>query len=63
MGHANTGGTVTLSIGVILLIAWLLGFLLLKKVVGAAIHLLLIIAIVAIAWHFIGPHMGPLTKQ
>jgi hypothetical protein len=54
---------VTLSIGVILLIAWLLAFLLFKKVVGAAIHLLLIIAILAIAWHFLGPHLGPITKQ
>jgi hypothetical protein len=54
---------VILTIGVILLIAWLLAFLLLKKVVGAAVHLLLIIAIVAIAWHFIGPHLGPITKQ
>ena len=53
----------TLSIGVIILIVWLLGFLLLKKVVGAAIHILLLIAIVAIAWHFIGPHVGPITKQ
>ena len=52
-----------LSIGVILLIAWVIAFLLFKKVVGAAIHLLLIIAVVAIAWHFIGPHLGPITKQ
>lgn len=53
----------TLSIGVILLIAWVLAFLLFKKVVGAAIHLLLVIAILAIAWHFLGPHLGPITKQ
>ena len=52
-----------LSIGVILLIAWVLAFLLFKKVVGAAIHLLLIVAIIAIAWYFIGPHVGAMTKQ
>ena len=46
-----------LTIGIGLLVVWLLGFLLLKKIVGAAIHLLLIIAIVAIAWHFLGGGM------
>jgi hypothetical protein len=32
--------------------------MLFKKVVGAAIHLLLLLAAAAIAWHFIGPHLG-----
>jgi hypothetical protein len=41
-------------IGVVLLVLWLLGFLLFKKVVGGLIHLLLIIAIIAIAVHFLG---------
>lgn len=40
--------------GVALLVLWLLGFLLLKKVVGGIIHLVLIVAIIAIAWHFLG---------
>lgn len=39
--------------GVALLVLWLLGFLLLKKVVGGLIHLLLLVAIIAIAWHFV----------
>jgi uncharacterized membrane protein len=39
--------------GIALLVLWLLGFLLLKKVVGGIIHVVLIIAIIAIAWHFI----------
>jgi hypothetical protein len=43
-----------MSIGVGLLVLWLLGFLLLKKVVGGLIHILLIIAIIAIALHFLG---------
>ena len=47
-----------LTIGIGLLVLWLLGFLLLKKVVGAFIHLLLIIAIVVIAWHFLGGSLG-----
>jgi hypothetical protein len=42
-----------LMIGVVLLVLWLLGFLLLKKAVGGLIHLLLIIAIIAIAVHFL----------
>jgi hypothetical protein len=43
-----------LTIGVVLLVLWLLGFFLVKKTVGAAIHILLIIAIIAICVHFLG---------
>ncbi|MBA3655969.1 MAG: hypothetical protein H0W69_01300 [Gemmatimonadaceae bacterium] len=39
--------------GIALLVVWLLGFLLLKKVVGGIIHLVLLVAIIAIAWHFL----------
>ena len=46
-----------LTIGVVLLVLWLLGFMLLKKVVGAFIHLVLIIALCAIIWHFVGPQL------
>jgi len=42
-----------LIIGCVLLVLWLLGFVLLKKTVGAIIHILLIIAIIAIAIHFL----------
>ena len=44
-----------LTVGVVLLVVWLIAFLLLRKVLGGIIHLVLIIAICAIAWHFIGP--------
>jgi hypothetical protein len=43
-----------LVIGCVLLVLWLLGFVLLKKTVGAVIHILLIIAIIAILVHFLG---------
>jgi hypothetical protein len=43
-----------LMIGVVLLVLWLLGFVLMKKVVGGLIHVLLIIAIIAILIHFLG---------
>ena len=43
-----------LIIGCVLLVLWLLGFVLLKKTVGALIHIVLIIAIIAIVIHFIG---------
>ncbi len=46
-----------LSAGVVLLVVWLLAFMLLRKVLGGIIHLVLIIAICAIAWHFIAPMM------
>lgn len=44
-----------LTAGIVLLVVWILGFLLLRKVLGAVIHLVLVIAIVVIAWHFLGP--------
>lgn len=44
-----------LTIGIVLLVIWLLAFTLLRKVVGGLIHLLLIIALIAIIWHFVGP--------
>jgi len=47
-----------LIIGCVLLVLWLLGFTLFKKTVGAVIHIVLIIAIIAILIHFLGagPH-------
>ncbi|MBA3646591.1 MAG: lmo0937 family membrane protein [Gemmatimonadaceae bacterium] len=43
-----------LSAGVVLLILWLLGFLVFKKVVGGLIHIVLIIAVIALVLHFLG---------
>ncbi|MEO8295312.1 MAG: lmo0937 family membrane protein [Gemmatimonadota bacterium] len=40
------------TLGVILLIAWLLG-LFAFHVTGGLIHLLLVIAVIAIIWHFV----------
>jgi hypothetical protein len=45
---------VLLSVGVVLLVVWVLGFLILKKVVGGLIHILLIIALIVIVLHFLG---------
>ena len=44
-----------LTIGCVLLVVWFLGFMLMRKVLGGIIHLLLIIGLVAIVWHFVGP--------
>lgn len=44
-----------LTVGVVLLVVWVLGFLLLKKVLGAIIHLVLVVAVIAIVWHFVAP--------
>ena len=44
-----------LTVGVVLLVVWILGFVLLKKVLGAVIHLVLVVAVIAIVWHFVGP--------
>jgi len=42
-----------LIIGCVLLVLWLLGFTLLRKTVGGIIHLVLIIALVVLAVHFL----------
>ena len=42
-----------LTIGVVLLVVWVVGFLILRKVVGALIHLVLIVALVALAVHLL----------
>lgn len=44
-----------LTIGIALLVLWVLAFMIFRKVLGAVIHLVLLVAVVAIAWHFIGP--------
>ena len=44
-----------LTIGIALVVIWLLGFVLLRKVLGAFIHLVLVIAIAVVIWHFVGP--------
>jgi hypothetical protein len=42
-----------LIIGLVLLGIWLIGFGLFRTIVGGAIHLVLIIAVFALAWHFL----------
>lgn len=43
-----------LIIGCVLIVLWLLGFFVFKKVVGGLIHIVLIIAVIALAIHFLG---------
>jgi len=43
-----------LTVGVVLVVIWLLGFVLLKKVVGGLIHIVLIIALIVLVLHFLG---------
>lgn len=43
-----------LMIGVILIVLWLLGFLIFKKVVGGLIHIVLIVALIVLVLHFLG---------
>lgn len=44
-----------LTAGIVLVVVWVLGFMILRKVLGAIIHLVLIIAICLIVWHYVGP--------
>ena len=48
------------TIGVILLVAWLLG-LFAFHVAGGLIHILLVIAVVAIILHFVRGRSGPVV--
>lgn len=43
-----------LMIGVILIVLWLLGFLVFKKVVGGLIHVVLIVALIVLVLHYLG---------
>jgi hypothetical protein len=43
-----------LIIGCVMVVLWLLGFVILKKTVGALIHIVLLIALVLIVLHFLG---------
>ena len=50
-----------LTIAVVLFVLWALGFFIFP-VVGGIIHILLIIAVIAIVWHFIKGRSGPTTR-
>ena len=41
------------TIAIVLLVLWLLGFVVMP-VGGSLIHLLLVIALISIIWHFVG---------
>ena len=43
-----------LTIGITLFVIWLIAFMIFRKIVGAIIHVLLLIAIAAIAWYYLG---------
>lgn len=43
-----------LTVAVVLLVLWLLGFFVFKKVVGGLIHVVLIIALIVLVLHFLG---------
>lgn len=48
-----------LIIGIILLVVWILGFSLFRAVAGGLIHIVLILAVIAIVWHFVSTRNHP----
>ena len=52
------GGSMFIALFVILLLLWILGFTTMH-VASAAIHILLILAIISLIVHFVRPHHGP----
>ena len=47
-----------IALFIILLLLWIFGFTAMH-VAGAAIHLLLILAVISLVVHFVRPHHGP----
>jgi hypothetical protein len=45
-----------LTIAIIVFVLWLVGFGFFRAAVGGAIHLLLLIAIIAVVWYFLAGH-------
>lgn len=45
-----------LIIALILLALWAVGFFLMFPLVGALVHILLVLAIISLLWHFIARH-------
>jgi hypothetical protein len=50
-----------LGIAIVILVLWALGFFIFP-VIGGLIHILLIIAVIAIIWHFIKGRNPPTTR-
>lgn len=46
-----------LTIGIVLLVVWFLGFMIMRKVLGAIIHVVLLVALALVIWHFAGPYL------
>jgi hypothetical protein len=49
---SNLRGKMFLTIAIVLLVLWALGFFIFP-VVGGLIHIILIIAVISIIWHFL----------
>ena len=47
-----------LIIAVVLFAVWVVGFAFFRAVVGGAIHLILLIAVIALIWHLVSGHSG-----
>jgi hypothetical protein len=49
-----TGATdMFLILGLVLLAVWLIGFGMFRAIVGGLIHVVLVLAVIALAWHFV----------
>jgi hypothetical protein len=49
---------VFLIIALVLFVVWVVGFGFFRAVVGGAIHIILLIAVIALVWHFVAGHSG-----
>jgi uncharacterized membrane protein YqjE len=45
-----------LIVALIVFVVWVIGFGFFRAAVGGVIHILLLIAIIALAWHFLSGH-------
>ena len=47
-----------LIIGLVLLGVWIIGFGMFRAIVGGMIHVVLVLAVIALAWHFVSSGRG-----
>lgn len=47
-----------LTLALIVFVVWVVGFAFFRAAVGGAIHILLLIVVIALVWHFASAHRG-----
>jgi Family of unknown function (DUF5670) len=54
---------VFLIIALVLFVLWIVGFAFFRAILGGAIHLILVIAIIVLVWYFVAGHSSPRVSR